>query len=97
MDDVSKINHIIVELNNKYPIAEVSPHKQVKRGLHCFYIKINSSQQMILKITNESLMDNSLEQLLTAIQNECYASMEANLNSEVVLFNNLHVEINEPH
>ena len=97
MNDQEKLENILIELNEIFPVTEIEPHRQVGRGLHCFYVRPSVQEQMILKITDECLMNNPLDKLLDAIKRRCLSAMKENLNMEVVLFNDMHIEVNEAH
>lgn len=51
---------------------------------------------MILKITDECVMDHELVDIRNAIGRRCFAKMQANINQEIILYNDFHVEVRDP-
>lgn len=95
-EDFAKTDEIAGYLEERFPDFELERDRNVGRGLSAFYLNINMRGRMILKITDECIMDNDLVDILNAIDRRCIPTMQASLNQEVVLYNDLQIEKREP-
>lgn len=95
-EDFGKADEIAVYIEEKFPGIELERDRDVGRGLSAYYLNINVGERMILKITDECVMDHDLADICNAIERRCFAKMQANINQEVILYNDLHVEVRDP-
>ena len=94
-EDSRKTDSIAEYLFSKYPESDCERERDMTRGLNCYYINMDGSDRLILKITDECIMDNDLESIKQKIESRCIPVMTENINKIVVLFNDFHVEIRE--
>ena len=96
MESDEKAGEILNLLQHQYPDAKILNQKSMSRRLHCFYVSTSPYDQQILKVTYECMMDHPLGEILRAVSECCLPAMAENENMEVVLFNDLHIEVNKP-
>lgn len=95
-DDIAKTDEIAAYLEDIFPDAEMERHINTGRGLSCYYLNLNARERMVLKITDECIMDKKVAEICNAIERRCIQAMEANKNQDVVLFNDFHIEVKAP-
>ena len=92
-DDFEKTDALAQFITAKYPNAQMERSKEAGRGLSSYYLNFDNNNYLVLKITDECVMDNQLEEIKKHIESRCFPAMEQNQGMAIVLFSNFHIEI----
>ena len=95
-EDFKRADEISIFLSTMFLDCEIDRHRESGRGLSCYYIKCDVKTQLILKITDECIMDKQTSEIQQVIESKCIPVMKQNENMVVVLFNDFRMEIEEP-